>query len=236
LLELVGLGDLHARYAHQLSGGQQQRVALARALAVKPDVVLLDEPFASLDAQLRTSVREDVRRILGEAGTTTLLVTHNQDEALSSADLVAVIRDGRVVQHATPRELYSDPADKQLAKFVGDANLLSGVLSDGNVQTVLGRLPIQAGETAFDGRGESTDVTVLVRPEQIMISAVDGSASTVGEIIRCDYHGHDTVVSVQLSNLHDGTTMLARVLGHQRLAPGQRVALSARGPVPVWPE
>ena len=107
LLELVGLTDLGRRYPHQLSGGQQQRVALARALAIEPEVVLLDEPFASLDAHLRASVREEVQRILRASATTTLLVTHDQDEALSLSDRVAVLRDGKIAQHATPQELYA---------------------------------------------------------------------------------------------------------------------------------
>ena len=128
LLELVGLADLGRRYPHQLSGGQQQRVALARALAVGPEVVLLDEPFASLDAHMRASVREEVQRILQASATTTLLVTHDQDEALSLADRVAVLRDGKIAQHATPQEIYARPLDDRLARFVGEANLIAGVL------------------------------------------------------------------------------------------------------------
>ena len=129
MLETVGLGGFGKRYPHQLSGGQQQRVALARALAIEPAVVLLDEPFASLDAHLRASVRADVQEIFRRGGTTAVLVTHDQDEALSVADRVA-LRDGKIAQCATPEDLYR-LRDPELASFIGEANLLEGVLSDG---------------------------------------------------------------------------------------------------------
>jgi iron(III) transport system ATP-binding protein len=128
LLEAVGLAGLGKRYPHQLSGGQQQRVALARALAIEPALVLLDEPFASLDAHLRASVRADVQAIFRAAGTTAILVTHDQDEALSMADRVAVLRGGQIAQCAAPQDLYIRPADPQLARFIGEANLLDGEL------------------------------------------------------------------------------------------------------------
>jgi iron(III) transport system ATP-binding protein len=143
LLEAVGLAGLGDRYPHQLSGGQQQRVALARALAIRPQVVLLDEPFGSLDAHLRASVRADVARLLAETHTTGVLVTHDQDEALSTADRVAVLRDGRIAQCAPPQELYDRPADADIARFIGDANLIEGMLDDGTVDTILGRLRVE---------------------------------------------------------------------------------------------
>ncbi len=133
LLEAVGLAGLGKRYPHQLSGGQQQRVALARALAIEPALVLLDEPFASLDAHLRASVRADVQAIFRAAGTTAILVTHDQDEALSMADRVAVLRGGQIAQCAAPQDLYIRPADPQLARFIGEANLLDGELESGLV-------------------------------------------------------------------------------------------------------
>jgi len=158
LLESVGLAGLGGRYPHQLSGGQQQRVALARALAIEPAVVLLDEPFASLDAHLRASVRADVQEIFRRSGTTAVLVTHDQDEALSVADRVAVLRDGVIAQCAEPEELYSRPVDADLATFIGDANLLDGMLAAGAVDTILGRLPLPS-DSSPDG-----PATVLVRP------------------------------------------------------------------------
>jgi iron(III) transport system ATP-binding protein len=230
LLELVGLADLGGRYPHELSGGQQQRVALARALAVKPELVLLDEPFAALDAQLRAGVRDEVRQILGRANTTTLLVTHNQDEALSSADLVAVLRDGVIVQHASPLELYSGPVDGELACFVGDANLLDGVLDHGDVETPLGRLEVR---WRGDPPPAGGSVTVLIRPEQIGITGTGRD----GRVIRCGYHGHDTVLHVEIARGRDASCppLLVRAPGNPQLSPGDRVSLTAHGPVLAWP-
>jgi iron(III) transport system ATP-binding protein len=232
LLELVRLGDLARRYPHQLSGGQQQRVALARALAVEPEVVLLDEPFASLDAHMRASVREEVQRILRASGTTTLLVTHDQDEALSLADRVAVLRDGRIAQHATPQDLYARPIDDELARFVGDANLIEGVLEGGLVATPLGRLP-----AVWHGEPLPTPcpVTVLVRPEQIDLRPTDGGEGLGGRVLRTGYHGHDAVLHVQIEQDGAARRLLVRTLGDARLSPGSTVTLGARGPVLVWP-
>ncbi len=171
LLDAVGLAGLARRYPHQLSGGQQQRVALARALAIQPEVVLLDEPFASLDAHLRASVRADVQRLLTEAGATTVLVTHDQDEALSTADRVAVLRDGRIAQCAAPQELYSSPVDADMARFIGDANLIPGLLNGSSVETLFGRLPVSQPDPAVLTH---CPATVLVRPEQVELAA-DGA-------------------------------------------------------------
>ncbi len=232
LLELVGLADLARRYPHQLSGGQQQRVALARALAVEPEIVLLDEPFASLDAHMRASVREEVQRILRATATTTLLVTHDQDEALSLADLVAVLRDGKIAQYATPQDLYARPIDDNLARFVGDANLLEGVLEGTLVETPLGKLPaLWHGESPATG----CRVTVLVRPEQIELHPSDREQGLSGRIVRSGYHGHDAVLHVQIELEGYEQLLRVRILGDVRLAPGAPVKLSARGPVLVWP-
>ncbi len=133
-----GLSGLERRYPHQLSGGQQQRVALARALAIEPSLVLLDEPFASLDASLRAALRQDVRRVLKTAGATALLVTHDQDEALSLADRVAVLRDGRIGQYDTPQELYARPSNPELARGLGETNFLRGTARGSGVETPLG--------------------------------------------------------------------------------------------------
>ncbi len=140
LLDMVGLSGLGPRYPHQLSGGQQQRVALARALAVRPQMILLDEPFAALDARLRASVRAEVLDVLHRAGTTSVFVTHDQDEALSMADQVAVLGDGRVRQVGTPRELYAHPVDPGVARFLGSANLIAGTFAGRSVHTALGEL------------------------------------------------------------------------------------------------
>ena len=148
LLELVGLAGMAERFPHQLSGGQQQRVALARALAPSPAVVLLDEPFDALDAGLRAQVRAEVRSALREAGATALLVTHDQEEALSLADVVAVMREGRIVQSADPQTLYRDPVDAEVALFVGEAVLLNAGLHGDHAETALGRLPVRCAPTA----------------------------------------------------------------------------------------
>jgi iron(III) transport system ATP-binding protein len=232
LLELVGLADLARRYPHQLSGGQQQRVALARALAVEPEIVLLDEPFASLDANMRASVRGEVQRILRAAATTTLLVTHDQDEALSLADRVAVLRDGTIAQYATPQDIYARPVDDALARFVGEANLLEGVLEGELVQTPLGRLPaLWRGEPLPTG----CPVTVLVRPEQIDLHPGDGEEGLGGRIVRAGYHGHDAVLHVQIGREGAERLLLVRTLGDAQLPPGSSVKLAIRGPVLVWP-
>ncbi len=168
LLGLVGLEGAGHLYPHQLSGGMQQRVALARALATEPALVLLDEPFSSLDAALRAGVSTDVARVLAETGTTAVLVTHDQDEALSLADRVAVLRHGRVAQWAGPEDLYTDPLDPALAQFVGDANILEGTMEGGSVLTALGRLALSSPAPAA---AENDRVVVLVRPEQVRLAA-----------------------------------------------------------------
>jgi iron(III) transport system ATP-binding protein len=244
LLDAVGLGGLGRRYPHQLSGGQQQRVAVARALAVRPQAVLLDEPFASLDAQLRSTVRADVREILRSAGTTALLVTHDQDEALSVADFVAVIRDGRIAQFATPQELYARPVDADLARFVGAANLVEGVLDGGVVETAFGKLDADVASVTAGAvlRGPAT---VLVRPEQLEIVGLSGTGiaaagadpehSVTGRVLGTSYHGHDALVKVRPDRRLGPECVVARILGDPRLADGSVVMLSVRGPVLTWP-
>jgi iron(III) transport system ATP-binding protein len=231
MLETVGLGGLGQRYPHQLSGGQQQRVALARALAIEPAVVLLDEPFASLDAHLRASVRADVQAIFRRAGTTAVLVTHDQDEALSVADRVAALRNGRIAQCATPEVLYRRPADPDLARFIGEANLLPGVLSDGMVKTLLGCLPL---DPAVPRPGPAGQVTVLIRPEQISIEPND-SGGLPGRIAAYGYHGHDAVLHVQPVPQADGPAIVVRTASGPALPVGSPVTLRAVGPVFGWP-
>lgn len=237
LLDLVGLPGEGRRYPHQLSGGMQQRVALARALAGQPSLVLLDEPFSSLDAALRAGVRADVARVLSETGTTAVLVTHDQDEALSLADRVAVLRDGRVVQCSSPEELYTDPVDPSLASFVGDANLLEGTVRAGAAVTPLGPLPI-AGSSSFV---DAQKVMVLVRPEQLELRAMNGEApeggpSLAGRVVECQYFGHDMLVTVETpAGAHGGQHRLyARLTGRAPLATGTPVALAVDGAVKAW--
>lgn len=233
LLETTELTELAGRYPHQLSGGQQQRVALARALAPNPSLVLLDEPFSSLDATLRSAVRMEVTHILRRAGTTTVIVTHDQDEALSMADQVAVLRHGQVAQAGPPRYVYDRPLDADLARFVGEANLLPGTIRSGRAHTVLGPLPLIDGPAMH---AEGTTVVVLIRPEQIHVGAGQ-TGETTGTVTGHDYHGHDALVTIDTSQ-HNGTpgpAISIRCVGSDALTPGATVALRAAGPVMVWP-
>ena len=232
LLDLVGLQGQGHLYPHQLSGGQQQRVALARALAIRPSLVLLDEPFSSLDPALRTGVRADVARVLSETGTTSVLVTHDQDEALSLADRVAVLRDGRVAQCAGPELLYADPVDPLLARFVGDANILEGTVRDGMALTVLGRLAIAGGSAPVAGPGR---VLVLVRPEQVELGQAANGGGLCGRVTECRFYGHDMMVTVETGPEGGRSRVLARLAGGPPLPTGSPVSLSVRGPVKAWP-
>jgi putative spermidine/putrescine transport system ATP-binding protein len=175
LLEMVGLSAQSGQFPHQLSGGQQQRVALARALAIEPRVLLLDEPLSALDAKVRLQLREQIRTLQQRLGTTTLFVTHDQEEALSMADRVGVMRAGRLEQVAAPDELYDRPATAFVAEFVGTMNRLPGSLgSDGRSVTVLGStVPVQ------DGGPSSGPVTVLVRPENLTVAPAEGGNGIV---------------------------------------------------------
>jgi len=233
LLEMVGLADQARRYPHQLSGGQQQRVALARALASDPYIVLLDEPFSSLDASLRAAVRAEVHDVLCQSGTTSILVTHDQDEALSMADRVAVLRGGVIAQINTPAGIYGLPNDPELALFFGEANLTDGVAAGDSVTTALGVLDVASPPGGGGGGGPEGRVSVMVRPEQLRLGAVD--SSTIACVVRSyEYFGHDAVVRVQPDN-GSLPELVVRVRGGTPLTPGMRVGVSASGPVVVWP-
>ncbi|MBI4212803.1 MAG: ABC transporter ATP-binding protein [Chloroflexi bacterium] len=221
LLDTVGLRGMGNRMPHELSGGEQQRVALARALAPRPTVVLLDEPFSSLDAGLRSRLRTEVRAILRQAGATAIFVTHDQDEALSLADEVAVMWQGRIVQRSTPQELYGSPASYEVAAFVGDANFLSGRADDGSVETELG---ILAATGAVTGT-----VHVLVRPEAVRVALDETSEIAVTDI---EFFGHDRMYGVALPS---GTRLKSRVAGESSIRPGDRVRLEITGPVITFP-
>jgi iron(III) transport system ATP-binding protein len=207
-------------YPHELSGGERQRVALARALAADPEVVLLDEPFAALDAGLRERLREDVAGILRAAGTSALLVTHDQAEALSLADTVAVLRDGRVVQHGSPRRSTSGPRNRWVAAFLGDVDVLAGTAAQGVVQCALGRFPA-AGD--LDGA-----VEVVIRPESVgvgMRGVRERGADAV--VVQRAFFGHDQVLHLELEN---GVRLRARRLGFPAWHPGDHVRVWLDGP------
>jgi iron(III) transport system ATP-binding protein len=229
-LALVGLAGRADAYPHELSGGERQRVALARALAPEPDVVLLDEPFASLDATLRTSLREDVAGILRQAGASALLVTHDQQEALSLADVVVVMRDGVVEQIGPPAEVYARPATRWVAEFLGAADVLPGEVADGAVVCELGRFP--AGGAPAGG------VEVVVRPESVVLHATggNGNGSALPEgavrarVLGRSFYGHDQLVQLELAS---GRRVQSRSLGNRAWAVGQDVGLVVDGPVSV---
>ncbi|MDX6328044.1 MAG: putative spermidine/putrescine transport system ATP-binding protein [Streptomycetaceae bacterium] len=218
LLELVGLPEHGDRYPHQLSGGQQQRIALARALALRPRVLLLDEPLSALDAKVRLSLREEIRRLQQELGITTLFVTHDQEEALSMADRVAVMHGGRLEQCAPPAELYARPATAFVAEFVGTMNRLGGRMTGAGTVEVLGRR-MAVLEDAPQGAGE---VDVLVRPEAVVVTA---DAEGAGQVIATSFLGAVTRLTVRLA---DGSEAKADVATHDAaaLGAGARVTLT----------
>ena len=226
LLELVGLAGLARRRPAELSGGQQQRVAVARALAPGPALLLLDEPFNSLDAGLRAEVRADVRTALRATGATAVLVTHDQEEALGMADAVAVMRDGRIVQHADPATVYLAPADVGVARFVGDTVVLPGEASGGVVATRLGSIPLATNGGTATGPG-----LAVLRPEQLALAADPSGRHQVIDVV---FYGHDA--TVRLSS-YDGSddALRARVQGPVPVRPGDRVGVTVLGTALFYP-
>jgi len=183
-LQMMELSDLSERMPATLSGGQQQRVALARALAPRPVVLLLDEPFSNLDTNLRTEVRTEVRQLLSALGITSIFVTHDQDEAFIVGDRVAVMREGHIVQTATPYDLYHNPVDRWTAEFVGTVSSLSATAQSGTAQSPIGSLAVSP---KLQG-----PVDLILRPEQLALEA-GGDA----EVLLVEYYGHDTLVFVE---------------------------------------
>lgn len=237
LLELVGMPAAYAdRAPQELSGGQQQRVALARALAPSPTLVMLDEPFSSLDAALRAETRQAVASALAEAGATAVLVTHDQSEALSMGHEVAVLWNGRLIQTAKPGVLYRRPVTRELATFIGEAVLIPGVAERDSVVCELGQLKLAAAV----GAGP---VDVMVRPEQIRVVPADAS-DRIGEGFRAavvdqvTFFGHDASVALRLMNASSEATQMAiraRVSGHRVPRVGEHVRLSVDGEVIAYP-
>jgi iron(III) transport system ATP-binding protein len=225
LLALVGLdAALAERHPHQLSGGQQQRVALARALAPRPSLVLLDEPFSSLDAALREDTRQAVAEALRASGATAVLVTHDQAEALSMADQVAVMRAGRLVQLADPQTLYRHPLDLDIATFVGDAVVLDADVRGGLAHCALGVLPLE--QPCPEG-----PIRILLRPEQVQLGERTDATPTA-RVHSVDFYGHDARV---LLDLPSGLRVTARLDGHALPADGAEVSLSVTGAALAFP-
>jgi len=220
-LKMVGLKDLSDRMPETLSGGQQQRVALARALAPQPAVLLLDEPFSNLDTALRIEVRTDVHRLLHELGITAVFVTHDQEEAFVLGDQVAVMSEGRIVQVDTPQGLYTEPADRAVAEFVGAGSLIRSTAVNGKVDSPCGRINVTV---------EHGDVDVLFRPEQLAL--LDHGDATVDLV---EYYGHDVMVFVRTPNSQSGEPDLLRVRCNPTTSVqrGDKVGLSFIGDVAV---
>ena len=214
LVELTGLAD---RMPATLSGGQQQRVALARALANRPAALLLDEPFSNLDATLRVGIRAEVQRLLRELSMTAVFVTHDQEEAFLLGDEVAVMLDGKIVQQATPAELYERPTSRAVAAFVGDANFIAGSAGGSVAQTAVGAVPL-----SVSAQGE---VEIMVRPEQLAVT--DGDRAHVTDV---EYYGHDAVSHISFA---DGTTLRVRVMAAPRHRPGDAVDVTYIGDAAV---
>ena len=225
MLDLVELPRTYAeRHPHELSGGQQQRVALARALAPSPSVVLLDEPFSSLDASLRESTGRAVARALRAARATGLLVTHDQSEALSLSDQVAVLRAGRLIQAGSPADVYMAPHDPELARFVGGATSLTGEVdaSGRGATCALGRVDLAQPASA-------DHLVLVVRPDQVVLLE-EGVAAHVDDV---SFYGHDAAVRLSLTG--DGTALVARVTGPSAPPVGSTVRIGVRGAVHAYP-
>lgn len=216
VLASVGLTGFGDRSPATLSGGQQQRVALARALAPRPEVLLLDEPFSNLDSGLRTEVRSEVHRILVDLGVTAVFVTHDQEEAFVLGDRIAVMNEGRIEQLAHPVDLYTRPANRWIASFVGEVNLLPGTALDGSARTPFGDVPVTGDE-----RGA---VDVLLRPEDLRLHPTDDRGHGTVELV--EYYGHDAMVLV---GLVDGTKLRVRTGPVPPAGRGDRVEVSYHG-------
>ena len=224
VLELVGLAADRGRSVHELSGGQQQRVALARALAPTPDLILLDEPFSNLDAGLRERLRDEVRQILARARVTALFVTHDQAEALSIAETVAVMNAGRVEQVGTPEEIYSRPASRWVARFLGEIEVVPGEAGGGSVRCELGSLP---AEHEIEG-----PVDVLIRPESVAVGLSGPQNSASAEVVSRRFYGHDQLLGLRLAS---GQVLRSRRLGFPAWHEGDHVRVWIDGPSDVLP-
>ncbi len=223
LLKLVSMESFENQSATELSGGQKHRVALARALAPEPELILLDEPFAALDAELRARIREEIKLVLDKVSSTTILVTHDQEEALSIADRVALLRDGNFAQVGNPREIYSAPVDLGVATFLGDSVIVDGVVENDKVSTSLGQLTL-LNSAKIGSRGK-----VAIRPENFYLQPdLNGDSIVVGR----QFFGHDAVVEVKTPK------QLIRARSSGPFAPevGMKVTVWVRGAVNFYPE
>jgi iron(III) transport system ATP-binding protein len=228
LVRMLELDSLEDRYPHQLSGGQRQRVALARALAPRPAVVLLDEPFASLDAALRVSLRQYVARVLREVGATAIIVTHDRDEALTMADQIAVLRNGQIAGVGGPRSLYTAPPDEHVARFLGPVNLLPAKVVAGQLHC---SVPITHDALELDDGA----YTLLLRPEHLTVVSTDEHDGAEALVTAVDYRGATSQLALSIEGA-PVVELIAEVPGTADVGVGQRVWVSAtRGEV-AWPQ
>ncbi|HEV7456294.1 MAG TPA: ABC transporter ATP-binding protein [Roseococcus sp.] len=223
-LARVGLETYAQSWPHQLSGGQQQRVALARALAPRPEALLLDEAFASLDARLREQVRDDTLHVLQQAGIPALIVTHDAEEAMFMADRIALMREGQVVQLGTPEQLYLHPATPFVATFLGEVNRLPARIRQGAAETVIGAAPAR-------GLPEGSAALLLLRPEGLRVTEAGSAGSALAEVEACRLLGATTLVHMAVADGEGGVLHL-----HARLPPGARLSRGDRVGVALDPE
>jgi iron(III) transport system ATP-binding protein len=227
MLELIGLTKFIHRSPHELSGGQQTRVALARALAIEPKIVLLDEPFSALDAQLRNDLREEVSLLLKRRNTTAVMVTHDREEALVSADIVALMRDGNIVQYGSPAEVYLQPLTADVAISTGDALLLPATRGKNGILH-----PLHANFSKARFSQEKLEQgSIVIRPEEIKISMKKEANAIASLITRLDYYGHDAMVELNLEKSDFLGAIRARIPGPVTCNVGDRVFISHIGPI-----
>lgn len=228
-LEAVNMMDSINAMPHQLSGGQQQRIALARALAPGPQIVLMDEPFSNLDPALRAQVRADVRKIFRASGVTAILVTHDQEEALSIADRVAVLLDGALEQYDTPQAIYNQPTTEAVASFVGDAHFLPGTVREDGFETDgLGIVPLQPGTSTPGSPG-----TVMLRPELLSVHPVDTHIGVPAKVSHTVFFGRDQRLDLELAS---GQQVVARCGTETTFMPGEHVRVAVNRPLHLMPE
>ena len=228
VVDLVGMGGYESRFIHELSGGQQQRVAIARALAPDPIALLMDEPFSNLDKQLRTVLRRDVKNIVTEAGATTILVTHDREEALATSDRVAVMGDRSIEQIGTPEEVYLNPVSAAVAKLIGPCELISGSYRAGLVETEAGTFP--ARELTGDALSEPKQVLVLMRASELEINAAKGTEDRGGIIELREFEGEFSEYTIRLDS---GALIRVRRRAAEGLSKGQRVIVQTRNDLPL---
>ena len=224
-MEMVSLDrQLATHWPHEISGGQQQRVALARALAQRPSLMLLDEPFSALDTGLRAMTRKATADLLAEAGVASILVTHDQNEALSFATQVAVMRAGRFTQVGTPYEVYTRPVDEETALFLGDALILPAQLTAGYALCALGEVPTDNAQATGQGR-------VMLRPEQLSVTACASHESPIS-ILDVDFTGHLSTLTLGLAGQHEPVTL--KTVSQPGWNPGTAVRIDIAGAARVF--